>query len=215
MGDSSNQFLEIARVLRGNDNDIRNAYRQILGRESDPGGFNYWKKQLEKGMSVAQMRNHFQNSQEAKNNRKALKDAEESNKANRRAEESGKANIRAEQNEKATHKRKEETGKANTRQEQNNKSNRNVVTSLYRELLNREPDDGGLNHWVKEINDGIKSKSDVANAIRNSAEYKANEKRAEESGKANKHQMNTDIVTSLYRELLNREPDDGGLNHWV
>ena len=48
------------------DNQVRKAYREILGREPDPGGFNHWKSQLQNGMTVAELRTAFENSEEAK-----------------------------------------------------------------------------------------------------------------------------------------------------
>lgn len=51
------------------DEEIRKAYREILGREPDPGGFNHYKTLLQNGTTVAQMRAYLENSDEAKNKR--------------------------------------------------------------------------------------------------------------------------------------------------
>lgn len=51
------------------DEEVRKAYRDILGREPDTGGFNYWKSQLQNGMTIAEVRTAFENSDEAKNRR--------------------------------------------------------------------------------------------------------------------------------------------------
>jgi len=45
------------------------------------------------------------------------------------------------------------------------------VTDLYRTLLNREPDSGGLQFWVQQVNAGL-SIDGVKNEFLNSAEYK-------------------------------------------
>jgi len=45
------------------------------------------------------------------------------------------------------------------------------VTDLYRTLLNREPDSGGLQYWVQQVNAGFPIDG-VKNAITTSAEYK-------------------------------------------
>ena len=53
---------------QNSDEEIRKAYREILGREPDPSGFNHYKNLLTNGMTVAQMRTDFENSEEATTN---------------------------------------------------------------------------------------------------------------------------------------------------
>jgi Astacin (Peptidase family M12A)/Domain of unknown function (DUF4214) len=70
------------------------------------------------------------------------------------------------------------------------------VTSLYRSLLSRAPDQGGLDHWVGLRMSGASHKAVIDGFLR-SEEYC------------------TALVTSLYRRLLDREPDQAGLGFWV
>ena len=51
------------------DEEVRKAYREILGREPDPGGLNHYKTLLQNGTTIAQMRSYLENSDEAKNRR--------------------------------------------------------------------------------------------------------------------------------------------------
>ena len=51
------------------DEEVKKAYREILGREPDPGGLNHYKTLLQNGTTVAQMRSFLENSDEAKNRR--------------------------------------------------------------------------------------------------------------------------------------------------
>jgi hypothetical protein len=70
------------------------------------------------------------------------------------------------------------------------------VTGLYQNLLNRNPDPGGLAAWVAAINGGA-SNQQVATAIWQSPEHRADE------------------VTGYYQTFLGRAPDSGGLGGWV
>ena len=78
-----------------------------------------------------------------------------------------------------------------------------LITGLYRLYLKREPDQGGLNYWVSVLDSGAASFDDVATTFANSEEARA------------VYQTLIDQVTALYRTILNREPDEAGLNYWV
>lgn len=75
---------------------------------------------------------------------------------------------------------------------------RNFVINGYIDVLLREPEDDGLNHYINAINSGL-SREDFINALKNS----------EESRDINA------FVTRAYRRILLREPDDAGLNHYI
>jgi hypothetical protein len=72
-----------------------------------------------------------------------------------------------------------------------------VVTAFYQAILNRAPDQAGLDYWGGLINSGT-SRVAVAHAIMSSSTEGA-----------------TDIVTAYYQKYLNRAPDPGGLAYWV
>ncbi len=66
---------------------------------------------------------------------------------------------------------------------------------LYLDLLNREPDIGGLNYWINKLTSGTSSTS-IADSFLKSPEYC------------------TITAESLYAKLLDRHSDPGGLNFW-
>ncbi len=77
------------------------------------------------------------------------------------------------------------------------------VYRLYQYCLGRTPDVGGLNNWTDGlISRGLGGKA-VAFGFFFSDEY------------ASKKTSNTTYVKTLYKTLLNREADSGGLNNWV
>ena len=77
------------------------------------------------------------------------------------------------------------------------------VVRLYRNVLNREPDDGGFDYWTK----GIKNKS-----ITGSTAVKGFFLSKEIT---NKKLSNEDFVKLLYLTVLNRNADKAGLKYWV
>jgi hypothetical protein len=84
-------------------------------------------------------------------------------------------------------------------------TNEGFVTQLYRDVLNREPDRGGLTAWTGLLDSGHgqasrpqqDSRAQVAEAFVNSVEYR------------------TDVVQGLYDTLLHRAADPSGLNAWT
>lgn len=76
------------------------------------------------------------------------------------------------------------------------------VTSLYRSILNREPDSGGHDHWVRSLR-GDMNREQVITSFFNSAEYQG-------FGRSNR-----DYVSDLYHGILGREPDNEGYDYWV
>lgn len=75
-------------------------------------------------------------------------------------------------------------------------TNEGFVTQLYRDLLKREPDQGGLTAWSGLLNSGQDSRAQVAQAFVNSVEYRV------------------DVVQNSYNTLLHRAADPSGLNGW-
>ncbi|GAA3158633.1 DUF4214 domain-containing protein [Nonomuraea salmonea] len=70
------------------------------------------------------------------------------------------------------------------------------VDSLYRRLLNRAPDAGGFQFWVKQLKNGV-PRSEVARGFVLSPEYCRN------------------FSKSLYVHYLRRQPDAGGWQFWT
>ena len=72
------------------------------------------------------------------------------------------------------------------------------VSDLYRNVLFREPDAGGLSHWVNQLTLGGVSRDTVRAAFINSAEVDAF----------------VSPIIRLYENILGRTPDAAGLNAW-
>jgi len=82
-------------------------------------------------------------------------------------------------------------------------SERGSVTRLYESLLERSPDAGSLDYWVRTLA-GDTTLADVAQAILGSSEL---------AGKV--PQSNAAYVTWLYDQVLGRAADAGGLAWWT
>lgn len=76
------------------------------------------------------------------------------------------------------------------------------ITSLYKNILGRNPDTGGLNSWTKAIEQGQNPKYIVAGMF-NSREY------------TNKKKNNSDFIKDCYKGYLFRSPDKNGLNGYI
>lgn len=79
-----------------------------------------------------------------------------------------------------------------------------VVTRFYRDTLRREPDSSGLAGWVRAAQSGMPV-AQIAAAFYASPEY------FQSVGRSDYRTW----VSDLYRKLLLREPDQGGVDGWV
>ena len=77
------------------------------------------------------------------------------------------------------------------------------VQRAYRLSLEREADEDGLDHWVTQLKSGESSGAEMVNGFLVSDEFRDKQKTDEE------------VVTILYRVMLNREPDEAGLANWL
>ena len=73
----------------------------------------------------------------------------------------------------------------------------------YRIVLDRNPDEEGLEYWVNNVKNKNFTPVYVASSFFYSPEYLA------------KGRTNSEFVTDLYAAIMNREPDKGGLEFWV
>ncbi|MFQ6549315.1 DUF4214 domain-containing protein [Aestuariibius sp. 2305UL40-4] len=78
------------------------------------------------------------------------------------------------------------------------------IFRLYRATLNREPDLGGFETWTKRLADGM-GYEEAAGRFVASAEF---QRRYGET-------TDTEFITLLYRNVLEREPDAEGLATWL
>jgi hypothetical protein len=76
------------------------------------------------------------------------------------------------------------------------------VRSLYYAILDRQPDEGGVKTWKLWLSKG-KSREWVISQFFRSQEY------------LGRNKNNTEYVRDLYQGVLGRQPDSGGLEHWV
>lgn len=73
----------------------------------------------------------------------------------------------------------------------------NFVPNLYRDLLGRGADSGGLAFWNNQLSTSALTPTQVISGFMNSNEYRTN------------------TIRGLYRSILSREADSGGLNAWL
>ena len=100
------------------DDQIRQAYRDILEREADEGGINHYRSQAAKGWSIDQIRSDLMNSNE------------------RRALEASKAQA------------------AQAAAAQKDAEITSAIKQAYREVLERDADEGGIAHYKSQIAKG-------------------------------------------------------------
>jgi hypothetical protein len=79
--------------------------------------------------------------------------------------------------------------------------NAEFVTKLYRGMLHREPEQEGLSHWESQLNEG-KTRSEVIMLFRDCAEYRS--VNSEET-----------LVYQIYLGLLRRMPETEGYRYWL
>ncbi|MBN9889816.1 DUF4214 domain-containing protein [Salipiger abyssi] len=79
------------------------------------------------------------------------------------------------------------------------------VYRLYLATLDREPNPAGHDNWTERLATGEKSLPEVVSGFVNSPEFKATYGALDDAG----------FVTLLYRNVLDRDPDTGGLESWV
>lgn len=84
----------------------------------------------------------------------------------------------------------------------NERSIEGFVSRLYNVCLEREPDNGGYNYWVKRLKSGQITAADIVNDFFESKEYQ------------NKRTSNKAFINTAYKTLLNRNADSGGFEMW-
>jgi hypothetical protein len=76
---------------------------------------------------------------------------------------------------------------------------------IYQAAFNRAPDAAGLGYWINALDDGM-AFTDVADGFVHSAEFLQ---------LYGAHPGPADLVTGIYRNVLHRDPDAGGLGFWL
>lgn len=76
---------------------------------------------------------------------------------------------------------------------------------LYQAAFDRTPDKVGLGYWIAQLDHGT-SLASVANSFVSSPEF---------SALYGSRPSNVGIITQFYENVLNRAPDQAGVNYWV
>lgn len=79
------------------------------------------------------------------------------------------------------------------------------VYRLYKAVFGREPDSAGLGYWIAAMDKGMSADS-VAKLFMASAEFEAQYGAQPDS---------TRLITTLYKNVLHRDPDPGGFAWWL
>ncbi|MCE7520318.1 DUF4214 domain-containing protein [Halomonas titanicae] len=85
-----------------------------------------------------------------------------------------------------------------------------VITSIYEDILNREPDASGLNYYVSQVESGALTVSEALNQIRNSSEAAAISV-DDAAGSIDKYNEAINAEEQLRRELLRAQGDTQAL----
>lgn len=81
-------------------------------------------------------------------------------------------------------------------------SNAGFITYCYQVVLGRQPDSGGYNYWLGQLDSGARNRGEVMLAFSESAEYQA-------------ASLNRVWMSMLYHGMFRRTPDQGGYDFWL
>ena len=90
------------------------------------------------------------------------------------------------------------------------------IRQVYREVLEREADEGGINHYHQQAAGGW-TIDQIRSDLMNSNERKqleANKAQAAQSAAAQKDAELTSAIKQAYRDILERDADEGGIAHY-
>lgn len=185
---AANEFVQLTQQLGGGTKgSIEALYSSVLGRSSDAAGQNYWQNQLVTGqIELADMVLAFTESAEYQAESYSLVqgaklllwglDLEALNPA-----ALGFRNML-------------------TAEEQANAS---ALVRLYSGILDRSPDDDGVDYWLGELSTG-QTMTSIAEAFFSSGEFLKGQGSAEPDL----------LIEALYQQVLARDSDDAGKAYW-
>lgn len=90
------------------------------------------------------------------------------------------------------------------------------IRQVYREVLEREADEGGINHYRQQAAKGWsidQIRSDLMNSNERRA-LEANKAQAAQAAAAQKDAEITSAIEQAYHDILERDADDGGIAHY-
>jgi len=151
----------------GNEKFVRDVYRDVLQREPDKGGKQNYMKQLQEGRSRDEIRAEILGSEEYRN----------------------KFGTQSEQRQAAP----SSSGSSGSSAPAERPSTQEEIAKAYRDLLGREPDEGGLRHYTEKVASG----------------------ESIEQIRSNISSGNEAFLRDAYQSGLGREPDKGGKQHYM
>ena len=95
----------------------------------------------------------------------------------------------------------------------------NFLNGLYRQILDRNVDEGAITHYLKQIDSGWNWEQ-IKQDLLASAEGQAVQARRVEEAKAKARELQaafdseTNEIKRLYKEVLERDADEGGIEHY-
>lgn len=192
--------------LPDNRSFVSQQYLDFLDRQSDSGGLDAWASQLNKGVSRPQLILDFINSQEFAQKGMFVAQAYLGILA-RDADYSGFRNwltwLENGGGELALIDAFLNSGEFQSNFG-GNLDNGHFVTRIYENILLRQPDSGGYNFWVEQLNSRSLTKDQVALYVLQSTEFQNLTS-----------SQNRVRISLLYFDMLRRQPDPDGFNGWV
>ncbi|WP_270659488.1 DUF4214 domain-containing protein [Paraclostridium bifermentans] len=207
-------------------NLINQFYKGIYGREADNGGLEFWSSQVLDGkQSIADILLVFTNSEECKSKNYTNEEYVKSiytalfNRIPNNEElnywvgvlESGNSRVSVlaiNMNSKEFQENLDNIGIKNkgtidTSLDDRKGEVKGIVENFYLGFHGRKADPSGVNFWADQIISGNRSVAQVVDSFINSDEFK------------NKGYSSEEYVKAVYKGILGREADIGGLNFWL
>ena len=88
-------------------------------------------------------------------------------------------------------------------------TNEKIVAEYYIAAFGRTPDQDGLNYWVGQFESGAKTLGQIRDA------FTMDQNIAEVAARFPADASTEEFVTSIYVNVLGRQPDQGGLDYWT
>ncbi|MCA9101156.1 MAG: DUF4214 domain-containing protein, partial [Planctomycetales bacterium] len=185
----------IASALHGPSNQafLTGLYQEALGRSPDVGGFNGWLTQLDAGMSREDVANKFWHSRE-----RAGQVIEElyQNLLGRGSDKRGREYWIDRTMAGMTVEDLTIVFVTSTEYISKHSSNSSYVDAMYRDILGRQADTAGHDHFVQQLNQGM-TREALAGVFYNSTE------------------MRTRLIDSYYEDFLDRDVDSTSLDFYL
>ncbi len=219
---------------------LEDLYTEVLGRESDAGGLEYWESQMAEGMSLDRVKEFFLDSEEYKNNNESSEisvgDDPSVSGEDAVAEDVIVEDAAVDVSADGIITSVDADGNMET-------VSGPSIAGFYEEILGREPDEEGLAFWNEQLNSGEKTLDEIEAFFLNSDEALANLDAGNDgdiegveaatdqnvvgdvvgpedadlvgsTGVAYKESNRPDTVEELYEAILGRDADEEGAAHW-